>query len=312
MRHSVGIFIATIAAFLLPSVSFAGDLITEPESAVYVSPPTYNDQFSAVMGDASIKNPSWHVDQWGNQNPLTTGNFAATSGAGWSFASTTMRVQFYSAPSGSGTSAIAEHTYELAENGASSAAPLPCGDEFNMFLEANSGSASYKDLSGHPAAARFQTSAPISSLSAVSFSFGLNVLYENISQTCSLNFGAYQVDLTLNSTKGPAMFFQIFLRDTRGSNVDQDNTTCGGYPQGAVYCFSTSLDHISPSQTAPTTTSGRIAYNFNALSNILAAIKLTSDTNPADWTIEGMYYGSAVDGGANITSRWDGMKLTAY
>lgn len=307
---SCGAVLATIAC--LPRAQ-AGDLVTAPEASVYIAPPQYDGQFSNVAGDASVRNPGWHLVQWGNPNPLPGWvNASVGAGASWQFASATTRIAFYATPSGAGSQAILDQTYELAQNGAASAAPLPCGSEFDLFLEANSAAAAYKDPSGAVAAQRFQTSAPLSQLSEVSASFGLDVNYESVAQTCPVDYAAYEIAITLNSTRGPAMFFQIFLRDSRGPSADQDNTPCGGYPQGEISCFSTSFDRIATSQPPQSIYSGRVQYNFNFLARLLAAIGQTADTDPADWSITGMYFGNAVAGGAVSTARWDNMKLTAY
>ncbi len=310
-RHSLAAGCCLALACLAgPPVARAGDLMTEPEASVYIAPTQYNGRFANVAGDVSVRNPSWHLVQWGNPNPLPGGTtYTVGAGSDWQAASTTARMQFYAA----GSSTVLEHTYELAQNGAASAAPLPCGTEFDLFLEATSPSTPYKDMSGSVAAARFQTSAPLSHLSRVSASFGLDVNYETIAATCPVNYASYEVAVTLDSTRGAAMFFQIFLRDTRGAGADQNDTPCGGYPQGPLYCFSTSIDHISGSQTPPQTPySGRIQYDFDFLPTLLAAIKSTSDADPADWNIGGMYFGNAILGGATDTARWDNMKLTAY
>ena len=211
--HIVAICCTALACVAAPLAARAGDLVTAPEAAVYIAPPQYDGAFSNIAGDASVRNPGWHVVQWGNPNPLPGGvNDLVGAGSSWQSASTTTRVAFYAAPLGSGSGAIPEHSYELAQNGAAAAAPLPCGNEFDLFLEANSGAASYNDPSGAAAAARFQTSAPVSQLSNVSASFGLNVNYEAVTQSCPLNYASYEIAITLNSVRGPAMFFQILDR----------------------------------------------------------------------------------------------------
>lgn len=119
LRSIATICLPALACILAPRAAHAGDLVTAPEAAVYIAPPVYDGQFSNVAGDASVRNPGWHLVQWGNPNPLPGGaGDTVGAGASWQVASTTTRLQFYAAPTGAGPSAILDQTYELAQNGA--------------------------------------------------------------------------------------------------------------------------------------------------------------------------------------------------
>lgn len=286
--------------------AFATDLITEPEDALYVAPPVYNGSFVNKMGDISVADPTWHVAQWNNPQPFASGqNYSGQVGSDWQFSTHTARVQFYS--SGIPGLGILEHTHELAQQGADADYPLPCGKEFDLFLEANTGD--YKNLQGKIAAYRFSRSRSLSQLSHATFRFGLTVPYENVSQTCALNYVGYLVAAYLSSKSGYSMFYQVFLRDSRG--ISQNNTPCLGYPAGMSYCFSSTIDQLTGQQMQQVGLT-RIAYGFDILPSLAAAIATTPDPNLSDWQITGTYYGELMQGGMAPVSRWDSMILSAY
>lgn len=287
--------------------SWATDLITAPESSLYLAPPTYTGNYSNILGDNSVPSPNWYIAQWTNPNPLPAGpDFTAFPATDWEVGNDTTNVKFYHAPVSS--QGILEHTYELAQNGNAAAHPLTCGKEFDLFLSANNGS-TYRTSTGAIAPSRFAGSGPLGSINNLIFRFGLNINYEQNAGTCSLNYVGYLASVTLSSVNGQSMFYQVYLRTSRGSSVA--NQGCPGYSDNIHYCYDITIDQLTgQAQQQPQT--GRVAYNFNFLPRLNAAIKMTSDPNLANWHVTGAYVGELLQGGMMVASRWDNITLTAY
>jgi hypothetical protein len=280
-------------------------LVTGPESAVYVAPTVYNGSFSNVLGDESVFTPTWYIAQWSNPEPLTH-DVLALPGTDWVAANATTRVRFYHATN-SGAK-ILEHTYELSQTGVAPTFPLTCGTEYDLFLSPSSGNI-YSSPSGAPSASRFAQSGPIGGLSTLTMRFGLDIASENSKRTCAVNYVGYLAAVTLNSSSGLSMFYQVILRDSRGDLFN--NSSCTGYPVNGVYCYSASVEYIT-GQSMQSPSSGRVAYDFNILHQLTQAISLTSDPNASHWFVTGLYLGQIMQGGMTPTSRWDGIVLLAY
>jgi hypothetical protein len=293
-----------LGAVILPNAE-ASILVTGPESAVYVAPTIYNGSFTNVLGDQSVATPTWYIAQWSNPQPLTR-DILAPAGKDWVAANRTTRIRFYHAPDAGAQ--IPEHTYELAQTGAAPKFPLHCGTEYDLFLSATSGNI-YASPSGAPAASRLAQSGPIGELTVLSMAFGLNIAEENSQRTCAINYVGYLAAVTLNSTSGLSMFYQVFLRDSRGDLFN--NSSCTGYPANGTYCYSASIEYIT-GQGMQLPSSGRVAYDFNFLHHLVEAISLTRDPDASHWAVTGLYVGQIMQGGMTPASRWDGIVLRAY
>jgi len=297
-----------VAILMLGSPALAGatDLVTEPESALYLEPAIFNGKVINVLGDVSVHSPTWGVQQYGNPEPLPGGQtFTYPAGTDWQVANSTTSVNFYHSPNAALGSV--EHTYGLSQNGAAVGHTLPCNTEFDLFLAPLG---NFVTPQGSAVAQRFASSGPISKLSELVYKFGLNITYEYGLRNCPLNYAGYLVAITLNSTKGPSMFFQIYLRDSRG--ILPNNTLCPGYPNSQQhYCFDSAISNAVAGMRQQFVGEGRVYYNFNFLSQVIAAIKRTSDPNIADWSVTGAYMGSLIQGGMTPTSLWDSLVLQA-
>ena len=298
-----------LACVSASSQTLATDLITGPESAVYVVSTTGNGAtFSHLLGDASVLAPTWNIAQWANPEPIGA-DLKVPAGTSWQFSNATTKIAFYHAPNAANQ--ILQHTYELTQNGAAPSFPLACGSEFDLFLQANTGSEITQ--SGAASPSRFAQSGKIGRLSALALSFGLNIVGEEVANdSCSPTYAGYLISVILNSTTGDALFYQIVLRDSR--QLAFNNQLCPGFGTGNVYCYGESIYNVI-NQPYQRPGSGRTAYSFDFLNPLKAAIRALpagGDNNPADWYVTGLYLGQIIQGGMMPTSRWDSISLTAY
>ena len=284
----------------------AGTLITRPDAALWLNNVTYTGQVLAKMGDASVAAPAWIIVQWSNPSPLTANqDYAAAPNTNWAFSNSSTRVQFYALPDSQQN--IIEHTLEFYQNGLNN----PCGNEFD--LAASTGTDNqYNDPSGKPIARRMSISAPINQLNTVALLGGVTIPYESAvpTQQCNNNLAGYGFNIVLNSTNGYVLFFQIFVRTSNGAV--QNNSPCGGYPNGKNYCFTSNVSALGVELSDQSVSQTRVFYNFNVLPQLRKAIAMTPDTNLGDWQIRGSYFGQNVLGGASANSRWDSFTIMAF
>ena len=283
----------------------ATDLITQPEAAMLVSQQNYDGTYINRMGNTSVANPSWIIQQTG-QGSIAFGpgaNYGSAPGSSWQVSNNTGRVQFYAAPSGNSP----QNTYELAQNGQSSS--IPCSQEEDLNASSIQPNA-FKDQNGVYAPSRTAQSTTLGKVSTVNLQVGLVIPYENIVSKCSdVNAAGYAFEVGVRSVNGYFFYYQVIFRDSRG--FQGSLVPCGGYPIGKTYCFSTSASTIGgPANQA--VSSNRTFYNLNLLSSITHAIARTPDTNLADWRVEAGYFGQSTLGGATNVSDWDSVKVSVY
>ncbi len=280
-------------------------LVTGPESAIYVAPPVYDGRFSAFLGDRSIATPTWFVAQWSNPEPLTK-SVPEGPGRDWLVSNDTTRIAFYHAPNPAAQ--IREQTYEIGQSGVAPKHPLRCGMEYDLFLSPNSGGI-YATPSGAAAASRFAQSGAIGELRTLRIALGLDITGETLQHRCSVNYASYVAAVTLNSSAGYSMFYQVILRDSRGELFN--NSSCDGYPSNGAYCYSSSIEFIT-GQAMPTSASGRTFFEIDFLHRLEEVIALTTDPDRSHWFVSGLYVGQLMQGGMRPSSRWDGIVLDAY
>lgn len=299
--------IASMLAIFVSSVG-AETLIGAPDAAVYVAPKDYTGYFVNRMGDYSVWAPNWHIAQWNNPDPFVGGvSYAAGPGQSWSFSNNSTRVQYYT------TDApwMIPGTYELAQSAADNFNPLPCGVEYDLFME-TTGAAGYQTYDNVPAPYAFKTSAPLNQLSNIELQFGLRVQYEAIqSSRCPTTYAAYVIALTLNSSQGYGMFHQLFLRDSR-PNTSANNTPCPGYPSNGTYCFDTTVDQLEGGPSMQDKFLPRVYYDLNTLASISRAIASTPDPDLSHWQVTGAYFGHVMQGSIDSVSQWDSINISAY
>jgi hypothetical protein len=283
----------------------ATTLVTGPESAIYVAPTVYDGRFSAVLGDRSVATPTWFVAQWSNPEPLTK-SLRASPGRDWTVSNDTTRIGFLHAPNPA--MGVREQTYELAQSGVAPKHPLACGTEYDLFLSPNSGGI-YATPTGTAAASRFAQSGPIGELTALKITLGLDIAREVLQHRCAVNYVSYVAAITLNSSAGYSMFYQVVLRDSRGELFD--NSSCDGYPANGAYCYSSSIEYVT-GQAMPTPGSGRTAVAVDFLRRLEQVIAATADPDRSHWSVSGFYVGQLMQGAMQPSSRWDSILLEAY
>jgi len=293
------------------TAGFSSDLITQPEAALWLAPAIYNGSLAALIGDASVTNPTWNVSQGGNPVPLTAAQVSTVpAGSSWTMANQTTHVQFSATPNPAG--GLMDQLYTISQNGDAPGHVLPCGQEYDLFLAPNGANGGYKTPSGGKVSYRFNYSKPLSQATVANISVNATIFSEVAQNTCPLNYAGYLVAITLNSSTGPSMFYQIFFRDSRGWPAFGLNMGCPGYPNAQKqYCFSSTINDISPG-TSVQAVGSHVSYNVNFYADVIKAIGYTSDPNLAHWQVTGFYMGELIQGGMQIESGWSNLVLEVY
>jgi hypothetical protein len=307
--------IGFLSAILISSAASAETLIAIPEAAITVISPQGGTAASGIIGDSSVLNPTWSLEQWGSPQSISgSQRFAADSD--------------WTVTSGSDPATNAETVgfsaaldeYVLQQNMQSTNTSSPnyhaCGAEADLFMQNNGQYDAYG--STQPLAERFASSALVGSLHQLAGTVRLTISPETVgANTCaSPNYASYGFNLILhNVVNGETLFYQIELRDSRGVSSLPNPIQCGGYPHGspAVYC----VTYLAPnlfggSMQQPNTTTD---YNMNLLTGLLAYIRAGyngMDQDPNDWIVTGFYCGQGGDGTFSAGSAWEDVTLSAY
>ncbi len=274
------------------------------QAAAWVAPPVYNGQFSGTAptgNNIGVPNPTWNISQWGTPQALLP---KAGAASGWINANNVSRVQYYA------TEASGTNVYELAQNG--NTGTLPCNTEFDLFLGTNDP----LTYAGKPDG--FVQSAPLSTLTAATMSLGTKVTYEQFNRRCSLNFAGYLSAIILtNPTAGQTLFYQIYLRDSRGTTPNM--AWCPDYEHAAngAFCVDDAITVLGGTRVQANGV--RVNNTLNVLpriKTILATAHKKSNANvvldrdPAHWMIQNVYIGQLLQGGMVPTSRWYNYSFT--
>jgi hypothetical protein len=274
------------------------------QAAAWVAPPVYNGKFSGVIptGDNTVApNPTWNIAQWGTPLALQP-KFGPASG--WINANNVSRVQYYA------TEASGTNVYEFAQNGNTGA--LPCNTEFDLFLGTNDP----QTYAGKPDG--FVQSAPLSTLTAATMSVGTKVTYEQFNRRCALNFAGYVSAIILtNPTAGQTLFYQIYLRDSRGTTPNM--AWCPDYENSAngAFCVDDAVTVLGGTRVLAN--SVRVNNTLNVLPRIKTILasahkkanaNVVLDRDPAHWMIQNVYIGQLIQGGMIPTSRWYNYSFT--
>ena len=247
----------------------------------------------------------------------------------------------------------------LSQNGGIAAGQyLNCGDEYDLFL------ATVDPASLTVSNANVQTFNPtvvnFNQATQLPIAFGYTLANEQVIAHCAAqapnatlmgqtDYVGYLITLILsNDAQAPVtspgtprqtIFYQIWVRDSRGAAISNSNVINGttGVANGTWVADST-IDHFCP-PTSPGCSVGqyysmasnvnqRIYYNIDALPNINRMLSDVSamgnntpncttinnpycmDTNPADWRVTGVYFGQALQGLTLGASQWDSLSVS--
>ena len=310
MRALCNVLVLIMASM---ATSKADTLISQPESALNVIPPVNASAYSGLIGDSSIKTPTWQIAQWNNPQPIS-GSIRTTPNIDWTVNSgTDLSTSAYSI-----THSAAYNAYVLTTNIQSHNSPsfnyLTCGTEADFFLGGNGLYTVYNSTAN--AASRQQQSAPVGSLTVLSGTINMGIDSETLStQYCSESYISYSFNITLNDlANGQAMFYQIIIRGSAG--LPTTYTPCIGYPTGspAVFCYSIGITGLFGLKE-PAPGANAVVYNFNLLPGLVKLIKFGyygMDPNPSNWIVTGFYMGQGGVGDFNVKSVWNEMSLTSY
>lgn len=204
--------------------------------------------------------------------------------------------------------------YSVAQNGATG---LACGTEYDLFLQPKSGFGGFGSYAaGSPNG--LTQSQLLSTLSAISFNLGLNVVYEQQGNNCIHNAVQYMLGIHLyNSSKSKHFFYQIVFRRSNASVPNYEGWIDGHGNAGVD-------DHISlvsPGAPLPLPGHGRVAYSVNIRDRLIGLINrgwasngasgsnVTFDNQPGNYAIVGVFLGQALWGNSLGTSEWDNFNL---
>jgi hypothetical protein len=301
----------------------ANSLMVQPQSAINVISPASSPAYSGLIGDSSVTTPSWNLAQWNTPTPIS-GAVMFAPNTNWTVnSSATPATNPLTVKFGTKTGA-----YTLYQNMQTQVPGAPnyracTAGETDLYLAPNGAYTMYQ--SKNPAAHVDSYSLPVGALSTLTLQLSLGIGLAALLPTeyvttahCRGSYVAYLFALTANNTKtGQAMFYQVFLRDSRGL-VGTVPTSCVGYPVGGVFCFSTNLLYLlrgTVQGSAMQAVGSNVNYTVNLLPGLLALIRSGArglDPNPNDWVVDGGFVGQAGDGDFRAQSTWASMALTAY
>lgn len=311
MRRVILLFLFLATAL---ESAFATDLITQPEASLLVAPTTLDGTYLAKIGDVSVTNPSWIIQQSAPAIFASGADYSSPPGVGWSFTGGNGRVAYYAAkPPASASPNSPPNTLEFALNGQNSNS---CA-ELDLQAQAIPPNG-YRDGNGNYAASRVGMSAPLNNISVINIQLGLVIPYETINARCGNDAGGYAFSIGLQSSTGYTILFQVALRDSmnRAANL----TPCGGYPASGskTYCFTSTASTLktfgtnNPGPGNQAVSNARVFYNLDAYSQALNAINKTPDTDPAHWRVTAPYFTLGIVGGVASVAEWDSIKLSVY
>lgn len=298
IRKAVGIFV--IGAFAMGESHSAGTELLQPvgTSLVFLDGNT-----GSALGTAGYFSPGstspWVLPQWGIQSNLQP---AAGAASGWTIANEYARVQYYPQIDGG------LNVYELGQAG------NYCNHERDLFLE-----------TGHPgipgATYGYTPSAALSNLGSLRVNVGLNVYWDQVNQTCALNYAQYVYSIILTSTTGQVLFYQINLGRSTDSGQWQSVDWCPTYEYAAnnEFCLDDDIRNVGGTWVAPF---NNVVNSVDFLPRILQILaaghqkqgypSISLDQDPSHWVTTKVYVGDVLQGDAISTTRWYGLGLKSW
>jgi hypothetical protein len=311
MDNSKRIAIVTFVA-ALSVISGCRELANKPTAAVYIQPsvapnpsmPWYFPLTTAA-GDNTVT-PTWLVSQWNIPVDLT-GVQNAAPGTDWSVANLYARVKYIAS----------SKTYELAQNGQSPGS-RPCNVETDLFL-----SPLGQNYPTFPQGQ--QSSKSLDLLANLGFRAGLLVTYENIQNRCTpsgaYDFVSYAASFIFSSSTGQTLFYQVQLRQNGLGTTLPNMSWCPNNNDPAtahLYCIDDDIHYLN-SSFSHAAVGQHVTYTADMLPRVKQVVQSgyrrgdgsneMIDGNLAHWKLTGIYIGSYLQGGANVTSQWDSFCL---
>lgn len=307
---------------LTPQAAASGNVVwyvtsqTSESNLLYIQPRTYNTSLLGAIGiGANQPQPKWHIDQWNipSQLPVAaTPTPSTTDGNSWMTANAHARVIKYDEPCNNCSFANYQRSkrIELGQNGAA----LPCGVEFDNFLEPNDAQLHVNYPAGF---LRYSITPPISELSSLVCHFTASNIYEAVTTRCinqgKVDYGFLVLGVVLNNTSSnQTLFYQVILRDTRPSFY------ANGASPGSFYYFTGVNEVGTPGIYGVNDTAGvfgrpslapgmTIDYTLDIASQVKRNIQNGPSTLNKDltkWKVASCYIGSGVEGSTVITSQY--------
>lgn len=293
------------------------ELSKQPGPAIYIQPSVapnpsmpLNFPLTQSVGDWT-STPKWLISQWNIPVDLS-GSQTVLPGNDWNTSNNWGSLRY----------TAADKSYSLSQNGIAPGSP-PCGTEYDLFL-------SPIDQTHPNHAQGISASKPLNQLANLGFRAGVTVVFENIQNRCAPSQHAdlvnYAASFTFISSSGQTLFYQVSLRiaghtPSGGSFSLPNMSWCPNHDDPAsahLFCVDDNITYVNGNQTN-LVVGQRQEYLGDILPRVKQALQSqftrndgsneVIDGNLSHWKLAAVYIGSMIQGGANVTAKWDSFCL---